>query len=69
MIKFFKKQSNVPELTPTTRDLARIVKEHNVVPVPVYSDKIARDLIVQPRGIIFLRPTRNKGRGRKPIEF
>lgn len=65
MMKFLEKQRHTLELAPTTRDLARIVKEHNVIPIPVYSDKIARDLIVQPRGIIFLR-SKNK---RKPIEF
>lgn len=65
MINFLKKQRYTPELAPTTRHLAQIVKEHNVIPVPVYSDKMARDLIIQPRGIIFLRPKSK----RRPIEF
>lgn len=65
MIKFLKKQHYTPEFAPTTRDLAHIVKTHNVIPVPVYSDKMARDLIILPRGIIFLRPKSKK----KTIEF
>lgn len=65
MVKISKKQRYIPESAPTTRELAKIVKEYNVIPVPVYSDKLARDLIIQPRGIIFLRPKKR----RKPIEF
>lgn len=65
MMKFLKKQRYTAELAPTTRDLAQIVKEQNVIPVPVYSDKMAKDLIILPRGIIFLRQKRK----RKPIEF
>lgn len=65
MIKFVKKKRYVAEIAPTTKDLAKLINEYHVIPVPEYSDKTFKGLIVQPRGLIFLRPRKK----RKPIEF
>ena len=64
-IKFIKRDSRV-HTAPTAYDMAKIIADEKVIPVPIYSDADLRPLIVQPRGLIFSRKAKRK---KKPIEL